>query len=263
MSPQRFDPRRALIRGGGIGLIVLGLSISSQDAQAQDAAVPEAGTPEREALETVIRDYLMENPEVLIESLNAYEAKRREEEAERQRVALLDRMEALTNAPNSPTLGNPEGDVVLVEFFDYRCGYCRASAPRVQAAIKNDPNLKVVMKEFPILSEESVAGARAALAAGLQGKYEDYHFALMQNPGNLSMRHLRRVAEQVGVDPDQMETDMESEAVSQAIADTHALARAIGVSGTPAFVIGDELIPGAVDLDVLLGKVEEVRAKQS
>ena len=255
--------RRFLAPGAAVSLLALGLAAAHPTAQAADPEAPAAGTLDRAAIETVIKEYLLEHPEVLIDALTAYETKRKAAEAERQKLAILENREALTNDPASPSLGNPEGDVVLVEFFDYRCGYCRASAPRVQAAIKSDPQLRVVMKEFPILSEESVVGARAALAAGLQGKYEDFHFALMKNPGNLSASHLRRIAGQVGVDADQMEADMDSEEVAQAIARTHALARQIGVTGTPAFVIGDELIPGAVDLDVLLAKIAEARAGQS
>jgi len=232
-------------------------------ARAGDPEVPAAGTPERAALEAVIREYLMDNPEVLIESLHAYEAKRQAEEAERQHTALLDNMDRLTGDSSGPFIGNPDGDLVMVEFFDYRCGYCRASAPRLQAAVQSDPQLKVVMKEFPILSKESVTGARAGLAAHKQGKYGDFHFALMANPGDLSLDHLKRVAEQVGMDPEQMEQDMEAAAVTQAISEAHELARAIGVTGTPAFIIGEELIPGAVDLDTLLARIEAARAAKS
>lgn len=263
MSSRLTATRRLMARGSGLSLFVLGLMAAPLAAQAEEVKVPAAGSPEREAMERVIHDYLMDNPEVLIEALHAYEAKRQIEESERQKTALLDNMEALTADPNSPVIGNPDGDVVMVEFFDYRCGYCRASAPRIQAAIEADPQLKVVMKEFPILSKESVTGARAALAADKQGKYGDYHFALMENPGDLSMAHLRRLAEQVGIDPDQLEEDMQADDVNQHISDTHALAQALGIGGTPAFVIGEELIPGAVDLDTLLGRIASVREAKS
>lgn len=268
MSSHLTASRRLLVKGSGISLIAISLlaaplMAAPWSAQAEDVMVPAAGSPEREAMETVVREYLLENPEVLVEALQAYEANRQAAEAERQRVSLLENMDALTADPNSPVIGNPDGDVVMVEFFDYRCGYCRASAPRLQAAIKADPQLKVVMKEFPILSKESVAGARAALAAEKQGKYEEYHFALMKNPGDLSIAHLRRVAEQVGMDPDQLEVDMQHESVSQAITETHALAQELGIGGTPAFIIGEELIPGAVDLDTLLARIEAVRAAKS
>jgi protein-disulfide isomerase len=242
----------------GLGLIAAPLALSAAENEA-----PAVGTAEREAIETVIKEYLLENPEILIEALNAYESNRRLAEAERQKLAVVENLDALTNDPSSPSIGNPDGDVVLVEFFDYRCGYCRASAPHVQAAIKSDPNLRVVMKEFPILSEESIVGARAALAAGMQGKYEEFHFALMNNSGDLSDGHLRRLANQLGIDADRMAEDMESDEVAEAIARNRALAQQLGINGTPAFIIGEELIPGAVELDVLLAKIAEVREKQS
>ncbi|HMB76868.1 MAG TPA: DsbA family protein [Kiloniellaceae bacterium] len=248
------------------GLLALPLAapvIVPVAAQAGEVEVPAAGSPERAAMETVIREYLMDNPEVLIEALHAYEAKRQAAEAERQKTALLENRDRLAGDSAGPFIGNPEGDVVIVEFFDYRCGYCRASAPRLQAALQADPQLKVVMKEFPILSEESVSGAKAALAAHKQDKYGDFHFALMKNPGDLSMAHLKQVATQVGMDPEQMEQDMADEAVTQAIAETHQLARDLGISGTPAFVIGDELIPGAIDLDTMLARIQAARAAKS
>ena len=252
-----------VLSGFCTGLLGLGLIAAPFALSAAENEVPAVGTAQREAIETVIKEYILENPEILIEALNAYEANRRAAEAERQKLAVVENLDALTNDPSSPSIGNPDGDVVLVEFFDYRCGYCRASAPRLQAAIKSDPNLRVVMKEFPILSEESITGARAALAAGMQGKYEEFHFALMNNSGDLSDGYLRRLANQLGIDADRMAEDMESDQVAEAIARNRALAQQLGINGTPAFIIGEELIPGAVELDVLLAKIAEVREKQS
>ena len=183
--------------------LALGLSLLSAAAVESGNALAQSSTPsvqpfepaEVEAIEKVLRDYLLEHPEILVEALNVYETQRREAELAQQRRAVIENLDALQNDPDSPSLGNPDGDVVLVEFFDYRCPYCKVTAPRIQHLLATDPGLRVVMKELPILSEESVGAARAALAAAKQGRYEAFHFALMEQPGDLKEDHLRAIAE--------------------------------------------------------------------
>ena len=243
-------------------MLALGGGILAGGAWAQSDGAAEDLSPERvEAIEQVIREYLMDHPEVLIESLNAYEDKRRLAERENQRRAIVSSREALWNDPDSPVLGNPDGDVVLVEFFDYRCGYCKLTAPRIQQLIDEDPNLKVVMKEFPILSQESFEGAKAALAADRQGRYEEFHFALMDQPGDLSERHLRAIAARSGVDPDRMVQDMALPEIEQAIRRNHTMGQLLGVSGTPAVIIGDHLYPGAAELEQLQEMIARARTE--
>src|SRR5690606_16749914 len=148
-----------------------------------------------------------------------------------------------------PVIGNPAGDVTLVEFFDYRCPYCKRASATLAQLVEEDPKLRVVMKEFPILSQESVQAARAALAARQQGKYEAFHFALMQGGGGFSDEEILLVAEQVGLDTGALQQAMRDPAVEALLRDVNGLAGELGITGTLAFVIGDTLIPGAVGIE--------------
>ena len=253
--------RGSLIALPFVGLLAFSSVFWSNPAEAQNQTRFDG--EEAEAIEEIVRQYLMEHPEVIVDAIRQYQERERLAEEERQREAIIASLAELKSDPASPVLGNPDGDVVLVEFFDYRCPYCKVTAPRIQALIDEDPNLKVVMKEFPILSEQSLEGARAALAAGRQNKYAEYHFALMQNPGDLSERHLRRIAQQVGVDEDQLIADMRLDEIQEAIERNHRLARAIGVRGTPAFVVGDTLVPGAVEVERLRELISATRNEAS
>ncbi len=226
-------------------------------------AEPVFDARQSEAIEKLVRDYLLEHPEVLIEALRAYEQRQQAAEAERLRAAILAEAAALKDDPDAPVIGNPEGDVTLVEFFDYRCPYCKRASGTVIQLMEEDPELRVVMKEFPILSQESVRAARIALAAGRQGKYESFHFALMENGGSFSDAEIFAVAESVGLDEARLRADMQDPAIEAALRRTNALAERLGVTGTPAFIVGDTLIPGAVGIDQLRALVAETRAEQS
>ena len=246
-----------------LSLIMLGMILQAFPAKAQDQTTAANSPAEIENIEQIVRDYLLRNPEVLVEALTLYEQRRAQEEEQRRLSAVTDRKEELENDPASPVAGNPDGDVVIVEFFDYRCPYCRRSADTLETAMKEDGNVRVVFKEFPILGPESVEGAKAALAAAKQGKYEAFHFALMREPGDMSADHLRKTAEQVGMDADQMERDMQSEEIGSALRKNYALAEELSIRGTPAFVIGGTLVPGAVSLEEINRLIAEARAKAS
>ena len=213
-----------------------------------------------EQVEKIVRDYLMREPEVIYQALEELQRRQAAEQAERQKEMLLSRRDDLENDPLTPVAGNPDGDVALVEFFDYRCGYCRRVLSSMQALMDEDDNLKVVFKELPVLGEDSVRAARAALASRAQNEsvYLDFHLALM-TAKDLSMAGIRDLAGEVGLDPDQLEEDMTSDDVSTAIDANYELASALGIEGTPAFVIGDTLVPGAVDKSRLAALIEEAR----
>ncbi|MEQ8354189.1 MAG: DsbA family protein [Kiloniellaceae bacterium] len=240
--------------------VALGVLAAPRIGQAQETpSVFDA--KQSEAIETLVREYLLENPEVLVEALRGYEQRQQAAEEQRQRAALVAEAEALNRDPDAPVMGNPDGDVTLVEFFDYRCPYCkRMSGPLVQL-MEEDPNLRVVMKEFPILSQESVQAARAALAAMRQGQYRKFHFALMDDGSTYSDDEIMALANTVGLDETQLRADMQDPAIENAIRRNHALAGNLGITGTPAFVIGDTLLPGAVSLDQLRALVARVRAE--
>lgn len=231
-------------------------------SRAQDTA-PVFDAEQSEAIETLVRQYLLDHPEILVESLQSYEQHQQAAEAERQRAAIVAEAEALTNDPDAPVLGNPNGDVTLVEFFDYRCPYCKRLTSVISQIMDEDPNLRLVMKEFPILSQESVEAARAALAAQRQDKYESFHFALMENGGSMTEAEVMAVANSVGLDEDQLRADMQDPAIEEALRRNHALAGNIGITGTPAIVLGDTLTPGAVDLEMLRSMIAEARANPS
>jgi protein-disulfide isomerase len=258
--------RTTCLRGkvlASLFLLLAGFLLPTASAQAQNQT-PAASTPaEVENIEQIVRDYLLRHPEVLVEALTLFEQRRDEAAAAAQQAAVSGQRDALENDPDSPVAGNRDGDVVLIEFFDYRCPYCRKAADTLDAVMKADGNLRIVFKEFPILGPESVEGAKAALAAAKQDKYEAFHFALMREPGDMSAAHLRRTAEEVGMDADQMERDMRSSDVTAALHRNYALAESLSIRGTPAFVVGGTLVPGAVDASELQRLIAEARAKAS
>ncbi|MFQ6018049.1 MAG: DsbA family protein [Kiloniellaceae bacterium] len=243
--------------------LALALALAAP-AAAQEQSLPGGFSLDQiEGIESIIRSYLMNNPEVLIESLTAYQQRQKLAQAQRQQQAVVDQRAALTTDPDSPVLGNPDGDVVMVEFFDYRCPYCRRVAGPVREILKSDGNIRLVMKEWPILGPQSVRAARAALASVRQGKYEAFHFALMTEPGDMNDAHIRRVARAVGLDVKQLERDMESDEISEMLRRNRELASALDIRGTPAIVVGDTLVPGAVDLNALRRLVAKARAESS
>ena len=254
MKPNHF------LRTGAALALAAGLAATGP-ALAQDAAATFDGQ-QNEAIEALVRQYILDHPEVVVEALQRYEQQRQAAEAERQRAALTSLAAELTDKPSDPVIGNPQGDVTLVEFFDYRCPYCKRATATLAQLIQQDPNLRVVMKEFPILSQESVQAARAALAARQQGKYEAFHFALMEGGGGFTDDEILLVAEQVGLDTEALEQAMRDPAIDATLRDVNALAETLGITGTPAFVVGDTLIPGAVGLEELRAKVAEARANK-
>jgi protein-disulfide isomerase len=170
----------------------------------------------------------------------------------------------LLEDPNAPVLGNPTGDVTLVEFFDYRCPYCRQVEPWLQTLIKEDPGVRIVQKEFPILGPASVYAAHVALAAWKQGKHTAFHDALMAKEGNMDENNIHedlilQVAKSVGLDIDRMQIDMKSPDVETEIQGSIEIAKSLGLTGTPGFVMGTELVPGATDLATFKSMVDDNR----
>lgn len=205
---------------------------------------------------------ILENPEIVMQAVEILQEREAEAQAEASQTALSERRDALERDPNAPVLGNPEGDVTLVEFFDYNCPYCRRASEGLEALIAEDPNLRVVLREWPILGEDSVAAARAALAAEKQGGYEAFHFALMGAEGRVDDAAIEAAAEAAGLDLERLRADMEAPEVDAHIAASMELAEALGVTGTPAFVVGDAVVPGAVPAEELARLIEEARAAE-
>lgn len=210
-------------------------------------------------IEKIVREYLLREPEIIYQALEELQRRQAEAEAARQQAAIAENRSELLNDPASPVGGNPDGDVTLVEFFDYRCAYCRRVVSSMRALLDEDRDLRVVFKELPVLGPDSERAARAALASRRQGGYVPFHFALMAAE-DLSLQGIRAAAEAVGLDPDRLEADMAAPEVNAAIQANYALANELGIEGTPAFVIGTQLIPGAVDKARLEQLIREARS---
>jgi protein-disulfide isomerase len=211
-------------------------------------------------LEKFIRDYLLAHPEAIIESVQRFQVTQQQLQAERAAKILVDRRQDLTQSPGTPVLGNPDGDVAVVEFFDYRCPYCKAMATnKFIELLEQDGDVRIVMKEWPILGPDSEFAARAALAAHRQGKYRELHMALFAFKGKVTQSDVLAIAEDQGLDMDRLKANMNSPEVSKELDEVRELAKAIGVNGTPAFVIDDQLIPGAVDMSEIMNRIAAAR----
>ena len=219
-------------------------------------------TPEqRRAIEAIIRDYLTKNPELMLDVLQAAEDKIKNESRDKASAALAARRHEIFDDPDSPIAGNPKGDATLVEFFDYRCPYCKQVVPAIEALIAEDRQLKFVYKEFPVLGPESVTAARAALAARRQGKYDAMHRALMSVKGQINEAAVFKLAGSVGLDVERLKRDMAASDIDRMLKANENLAKALDIRGTPGFVIGDQIVPGAISLDALRPLIEVARRK--
>ncbi len=214
------------------------------------------------AFERRVRDYLVANPKVIVEAMQNLERKQREAEQTEAQAALAAHRDELLNSPESPVGGNPQGDVTMVEFFDYNCPYCRQVAPAMVEAEEGDPQLRIVYKEFPILGPNSVFAARAALAARRQNLYPQFHKAMMQVSGAADEAQVIAVAEEIGLNVEQLRTDMQDPAIDAEIERNLALARALRINGTPGFVIGEEILRGATDLQTMQRLIDQARKDQ-
>ncbi len=219
--------------------------------------------PERKAeIEKLINDYIIGHPEVIVQAVRKYQAEQQalEEHAASMRLAQLSNQ--IEQSKDTPVGGNPAGDVTVVEFFDYRCGYCKRVFPALLAAVKSDGKVRLVYKEFPILGPESVVASRAALAVfhTKPEKYEAYHEALMASKGGLSEARLLQIAKEIGLDPAAVKKAMADPRVDGEIHRNMALAEQLNIRGTPAFVIGKELVPGAIELDAFKKLIKAARA---
>ncbi|MBO6785053.1 MAG: DsbA family protein [Alphaproteobacteria bacterium] len=215
-------------------------------------------TQKQEVRETV-RAYLLENPDVIVEALEILQTRRQQAEQQRQRGVLAANADRIVDERRDPVIGNPDGSVTIVEFFDYQCPYCKRMAQDMFDLAAEDPDLRIVFKEFPVFGTESILAARAALAAAKQGKYREFHLAVMNLRGAPSETAVFRLADSLGLDLDRLRNDMQSQDIEDTIQANYRLAQEIGVRGTPAFVVGNELIPGAMSLDAMRDLIARTR----
>ncbi|MFO1089402.1 MAG: DsbA family protein [Hyphomicrobiales bacterium] len=251
-----MTPRKNLRRTGLLALLAVAapMLIASPALKAQNADLSD------EAFGKRVRDYLMQNPEVLRDVLQELDKKERDQQAQAVQTTIASKADALYRSTGDLVMGNPKGNVTVVEFMDYNCGYCKRSLPDVMKLIDNDKELRLVIKEFPILGPTSVVASHAALAADKQGKYKEFHLALMEHKGALSEAAIFEIAKSVGLDVDKLKADMQDKAVTERIENNHSIANALGIDGTPAFIIDQQLIPGAMGYDSLAEAVSQVRS---
>lgn len=230
------------------------------------ALVISSALPAQEFTEDQIKDLalqaILENPQIVMEAVAILRAQEDEAQSQQLDSVLLSNRDALEQDPNAPVLGNPDGDVTIVEFFDYNCPYCKRVKPEMEALLASDPNIRVVYREWPILGEGSVFAARAALASRNQGKYVEFHWAMMTLQGRAEEASVLRVAAAIGIDVDQLRVDMDAAEIDEHIQTSMTLTSQLGFTGTPSFVIGDALVPGFVEASQLEAYVLAARKAQ-
>jgi protein-disulfide isomerase len=260
-APGRLAGSRWVFRLRSIVALALMAAPGIDQVNAQAARPMSSQAAELDEFEQRVRDYLLKNPEVIMEALQILQERQRAAEAENLKRTIAERGEEILNDPAAPVGGNPAGDVTLVEFFDSNCPYCRRVAPTVVELERADPDLRLVYKEFPILGAGSQFAARAALAAHKQGRYLPFHIALMRAPEQLDEHNVMRIAQATGLDAERLRQDMQDAAIEEAIARNLELAEALGITGTPSFVIGDQIVPGAIDRSRLQRLIAEARER--
>jgi len=216
---------------------------------------------QRQQVESIIKEYLIAHPEVVQEVLAAVDKHQKDAEAQQQRATIRANNATLFNSPHQVVLGNPNGKIEMVEFFDYNCGFCKHALPDMVKLLDTNHDIKFVLKEFPVLGEGSVEAAKVAVAARMQDpkKYMQFHQKLLGGRGAADKARALAVAREVGFDVARIERDMASEEVNTTIAEDMKLADALGINGTPSYVVGEDLVVGAVGFDELKKKIDAIK----
>lgn len=231
-------------------------------AGVRDPAVPASSTgSEKEKIEAVIREYLLKNPAIVREALQALQAAEERERRENAAKILKEMRPAIFYDADSPSAGNADADMAVVVFFDYNCGYCKSTLPGLDAVLLKDPSLRIVYKEFPVLGQQSYVAARAALAAGRQGKYLEFHRGLMASQGTDDAA-IKGISDRLGLNFAALQRDMADPKLAEQIDRNIRLAAALEINGTPAYIIGERMIPGAIDAESLTGLIALEREKK-
>ncbi|MGK6312976.1 DsbA family protein [Neorhizobium sp. DT-125] len=240
------------------------LAAGSMLALALSAAAPAFALDDQQKKEMgeFIREYLLQNPEVLIEAQDALQAKQQAQRAEQSLKGIADNKEAIFSSPTDITLGNPKGDVTVVEFFDYNCGYCKRALADMDDILAKDKNIRFILKEFPILGPDSLAAHRVANAVRLLApeKYGEFHRTLLGSQEHASEETAIAVAVSLGIDEAEIRKSMTENPNDDLVRQAYQLANAIGITGTPTYVVGNEAVFGAVGIEAIEAKVANVRA---
>lgn len=264
----KAEPRRSWLLIIAPVLLALGLGVlfmkeERDGGSAVAQLAQQAGFTEDQAksVEAIVKGYLLEHPEILIEMQQALEVKMAKEEAEKTKAMVATHAKELYRKPDDAVAGNPDGDITVVEFFDYNCGYCKRGFGGIASFLEQDKNVRFVFKELPIIRDESEGASKVALAAKRQGKYWEMHQALIQTKGMVTQAEGLKAAEKLGLDMAKLREDMDSDAVKDEIESVKTLAQKMGINGTPHFLVGDKAIGGAPEnlADILEGHVADLR----
>jgi len=254
-----------------LGVLALGLCLgplvaapagaqqSTADPQSETDGASPFSQKQQDAIDRRVREYILENPEIVMQAVQILRDRQEQQAQDARRQGVKQYAEALRDPGPLPVLGNPDGDVTIVEFFDYRCPYCRQVANLALETAKADGNVRVVYKEYPILGPDSELAARAAIAAAMQGRYAEFHKALMNEVQTVNKDSVMRLADMMGLDVAQLKADMESEKATEAIQRTRQLGQQLQINGTPAFVVGTEVAPGAISKQKLQQMIAQAR----
>jgi protein-disulfide isomerase len=236
-------------------------------AAPQIARADEFSTSQRGEIERIVREYLIAHPEVIQEAMGELEKRQNAAETAKHKAAIKQYSQSLFTSPRQVVLGNPDGNVTFVEFFDYNCGYCKRAMDDMLTLMKDDPKLKVVLKEFPVLGPGSVEAAQVAVAVRMQDKtgkkYLEFHQKLLGGRGQADKARALVVAKDIGLDMGRLDKDLASPEVKATLQESFKLAEALGLNGTPSYVIGEDVVVGAVGLDALKEKVNTSRCGKS
>jgi len=214
---------------------------------------------EKSAIEKVVKEYLLEHPEVIRDALQELERRSAQAEKERQKNLISENKDLLTNEKYSFSTGNKDGDVTVIEFFDYNCPYCRQALKDIVKLMDEDKNVKIVLKEYPILGEASQQASLAALAARKQGKYMEYHTALLSAKGRINNEAIETIAKEVGLDVAKLKTDMASDEIKDILQKNIDVGIKLGINGTPTFIFNDQVIPQVLPFEAMKGLVAQIR----
>jgi protein-disulfide isomerase len=267
----RFAAALAIAFGGFAGFLLIGAGQrEGSPAMAEDAGADSLSTPvatsdfsgkQRTEIGEIIKEYLLAHPEIIRDALAELQRRQQEAEVAAQIKAISDSKDLLFSSPNQVVLGNPNGDTTLVEFFDYNCTYCKRAHADMKRLIEGDKNLRIVLKEFPVLGEGSVAAAQVAVRVNQLApeRYAEFHDKLISERGQVNGERALAVAEEMGLDRQKIAREVDSESVKATITEVYDLAGKLSLTGTPSYVTAKEVVVGAVGYDTLKQKIEDAR----
>jgi len=244
----------------GVAAVALGIT-AVIGAPANGAMAQDAKAMDKSAVENIVRDYLLANPEILIEMQQALEAKQQEARQLSQAKTLEEQHDKIFNSENQMVIGNPDAEISIVEFFDYNCGFCKRALADMDKMVAENPDVKFIMKEFPVLGEGSLQASQVSMAIMHEYPelYAEFHRKLLGGAGQKDGQRALAVAGELGADVEKLKASMAHDKNTDALREVYALADGLGISGTPSYVIGDEVVFGAVGYANILPKVANIR----